>query len=583
MRLKGILKYDGIILLPMLNLLFMHYFFYMNRYLEWTWFYSIFINLCSIVFDVFLLLIISLVIVKGRFKPAVAITQFITLIWSFVNVMYGRFFFQYMSISAINEAHGLGDSLVVNSILSGFHWYDLFYVVSAIVFIGIYRRTPKKLLSASTIMKLSVVPVLSLLLTFVAYSAYHFIHPQYRNNWDLYVVRVKEFLYDSVRGGTPNLAHFQTGCLRVAAFEIYDMCRVVELTQEQRNEIADFYRNNSDRTSHHLPNPEIRNVIFILLESFLSAPIDLIVEGKEVTPFLNSLKNEFDVYYNGKMKSDIGCGESGDGQFIYMNGILPLSYKMTIGQVKNHTLPALPIVLREKMKLKHCEIIIPTPMNLWQQADMNIVYGLTEAYSQEDVVGNNVDEADDQSIFDFSSKLLSPAKEPFFSLILSISTHSPYDHYVGDDFLQDKGNYPEEYKYYLNTCHYTDNQLKKYFNTLKRVGIYDQSLIVVASDHHAHLDRLKMKGKISDCTPLFIIHGHINNEQIWDGEFHQLDVYTTILDVLGIDSEWKGLGRTLLSSNYSNSVNDKAHYVSELIIEGDYFSDAHDNELRKQK
>ena len=121
-----------LLLIPMLNLLFMHYYFYLNRYLEWAWMYSEVINLCSIVFDVFVILFISLVVSRGRLKPALAITQTLTIAWSFVNVIYGRFFFQYMSLTAIGEAHGLGDDLVINSVMAAFHWYDLYFVVSII-------------------------------------------------------------------------------------------------------------------------------------------------------------------------------------------------------------------------------------------------------------------------------------------------------------------------------------------------------------------------------------------------------------------------------------------------------------------
>ena len=123
-----------VVILPMLNLLFMHYYFYFNGYLEWTWMYSIMINLCSVVFDVSILLILFMLLVKGNFKIAVLLSYILTLIWSFVNVVYGRFFFQYMSLSAIGEAHGLGDGLVINSVMSAFHWYDLFYLLSAIIF-----------------------------------------------------------------------------------------------------------------------------------------------------------------------------------------------------------------------------------------------------------------------------------------------------------------------------------------------------------------------------------------------------------------------------------------------------------------
>lgn len=121
-------KIGILLLLSMLHLLFMHYFFYLNGYLEWTWLYSEIVNLCSVVFDVFILISIFLFIFGGRLRPAIILTYIITFLWSFVNVVYGRFFFQYMSLSAIGEAQGLGDGLVINCIFSAFHWYYLFYL-----------------------------------------------------------------------------------------------------------------------------------------------------------------------------------------------------------------------------------------------------------------------------------------------------------------------------------------------------------------------------------------------------------------------------------------------------------------------
>lgn len=558
--------------LPMLNLLFMHYFFYFNDYIEWTWKYSELLNLCGAVFDISILLVISSLIVYYRFKPAIAIVQSLTLIWAFANVMYGKFFFQYMSLSAISETRGLCDDLVINSMLAAFRWYDIYYIISVVCFVILYRRIKPYRIKKSSILRLFFVAVLSVVVTLLTYSVYHFVHPHYRSNWDLYKFRLKEFLFDPVRGGTPNLAHFQTGCLRVSTYELYDILHKSTLTEEQRKAIENFYIDHSQRLTNNQRNSNIQNVIFILLESFLSTPIDLVVDGKEITPFLNSLKNDSNVYYNGRMVSDIGCGESGDGQFIYMTGILPLRYKMTVGQVKNNNLPSLPKILKEELGIEYSEILVPTMPNLWQQADMNDAYGLTNAYWQDDIIGKQNTPIDDKLIFRFASNNIKRLKEPFFSLILTLSTHSPYNKYVGVDFLADNKTLTNEYRNYLNSCHFLDEQLRAYFYTLKETGLYDRSLIVVGSDHYAHLDMLNMSGKISLHTPLFIINGNMSKEKVWKGEFHQLDVFTTLLDVLAVNQKWRGLGHTLLSPMYFNSVYEGAYDVSEMIINGNYFA-----------
>lgn len=572
MSLKNKTYYQILLLISMLNLLFMHYFFYFSDYLEWTWLYSVAISLCGIVFDVFVILILSLIIVGRRLRPALFITEIITMLWSFVNVMYGRFFFQYLSLSAIGEAQELGDSLVVNSVMSAFHLYDLYYIVSLLCFVVVYRMTKPIILHWNTSLRLISVPVISILLTFLFFSVYHFLHPKYRNNWELYVGGIQELSYYPFGGGTPNLVHFQNGCVRVLSYEVFDLFSVNELTPEQISEIENFYLDKSHRTTSHQRNPKIRNVILIILESFLSEPIDLKVDDKEITPFLNSLKRDSDVYYNGGMISDIGCGESGDGQFIYMTGILPLHHKITVGQVKDNKLPALPIILRNELDIENSELISPTNPNLWQQNDMNKAYGIKKGYWRDDITEGGQKSLDDKSIFDFAANQLNTANEPFFSVILSLSTHSPYNKFAGTDYLKGNKTLKEEYKNYLNSCHFLDEQLQSYFVALKDKGLYENSLIIIASDHYAHLDMLGMRGKITSHIPLFIINGGFDINNAWHGEFHQVDTYTTLLDLLGIDQSWLGVGTTILSPNYTTSVNDLARNISRMIIEGDYFS-----------
>lgn len=555
----------------MLNLLFMHYFFYFSDYIEWTWLYSVAINLCGIVFDVFVLLILSLIIVGRRLKLALLITEIITMLWSFVNVMYGRFFFQYLSLSAIGEAPEIGDSLVVNSVISAFHICDFYYVVSLLFFVFVFRRTKPIILHCNTTLRLISIPVISLLFTFLFFSVYHFLHPKYRNNWEYFVGGIQELTYYPFGGGTPNLVHFQNGCVRVLSYEVYDLFSVKKLTPEQISEIENYYLDKSQRTTSYQRNPNIRNIIFILLESFLSEPIDLKVDGKEITPFMNSLKRDSNVYYNGHMISDIGNGESGDGQFIYMTGILPLHHKITVAQVKNNKLPALPIVLRNELNINYSELISPTNPNLWQQNDMNKAYGIVRGYWSNDITAGGQKNLDDKSIFEFAANKLNSASEPFFSVVLSLSTHSPYNKYAGTDYLKGNRTLKEEYKNYLNSCHFLDEQLQSYFGALRDKGLYENSLIIIASDHYAHLDMLGMRGDISNHIPLFIINGGFDNNDVWYGEFHQVDTYTTLLDLLGIDQSWLGVGKTILSPNYTNSVDDQALDVSKMIIEGDYF------------
>ena len=153
-----------------------------------------------------------------------------------------------------------------------------------------------------------------------------------------------------------------------------------------------------------------------------------------------------------------------------------------------------------------------------------------------------------------------------------MSMHQPYTSFVEHGFKVTDKSLPQEYKNYLTNCHYTDMQIGNYMEGLKKKGLYENSLIVIASDHDARPQYLGMEGKISTDIPIYIINGGIEKDKAWTGECNQLDVYTTILDIMGIESEWRGLGHTLLNSNYKNSVNDGIQELSDWIIYGDYFN-----------
>ena len=107
---------------------------------------------------------------------------------------------------------------------------------------------------------------------------------------------------------------------------------------------------------------------------------------------------------------------------------------------------------------------------------------------------------------------------------------------------------------------------------LKENGLYENSIIIIAADHHAHPSLFDMKeNEITSDIPLYIINGNINYTNGWQGTCNQIDVYTTILDILGTKDDWKGFGHTLITNNYHNSVRKNLYRLSEQIIMGRYF------------
>ena len=558
----------------------MHYYLVINGYMEVPMFaFSPFYNICSVLLDVSVVFLCLYFICIKRVKLTLASTFLVTLFWSFSNTFYARFFFQYLSLSAIDQVGNLADGLVFDSMISGFQWTDMYYLLSLFSFLWLIRNVDLKPRGNTMFLTMAIIPFLVIFVDFIVYSVYHVVNTSTRGNKELYVNRIEGLVFGGGggRSAIPNLFRYQVGCVRCLCSEEYDNLFPRILSDQERSEIEKIYLDYSHRVSNVSDNNQIQNVVFIVLESFLSVSSDLKVDGKEITPFLNSLKHSSNIYYNGHVQPNITVGESGDGQFIYMTGLLPCRSKLVLAEVKNKKLPALPKVLKEKNKIVYSEIIIPTTPKVWNQEQMNIVYGIDKMYSYFDLYGSENNSIflslNDEQIFDMAIKSNKIKNRPFFSVILSTSTHMPYTDFVENGFELNDLSLPREYRVYLNACHYVDRQIHRYFQHLKQCNVYDKTLIFIMADHHAHIGSLGMEGKITEDLPLYIINSGMDVSKAYKGLCNQLDIYTTVLDILCVDSEWKGLGNTLMTKGYINSVSEKTYELSEKIVEGDYFRD----------
>ena len=551
----------------------MHHYFLQTIGLEVGCFKSSLVdNLIACLLDVSVILFIAWIITLRRLRISLAITFVITLIWSFCNVFYARFFHQYLNWSSIGQAGNLSDASVVNSMLAEFHTIDLYYPIMAILFFWIFIRWRGHNTTSKSLRTIILTWLICATLGIIVHVSYIF-HPHYGV---VYALEKTMFTPEKMDSMWPNWTVFHKGFFRRLVVDQLTRDSEIKLTKEQIEEIEKAYSDHSQRVTKRTAPDHIKNVIFILVESYLSVTSDLIVDGKEITPNLNKLKHDSTVYFNSHMRPNVSIGESADGQFIYMAGLLPLHSEITVSKAKRDTIIGLPEQMKKIFTDLKSYTLIPTNPSLWEQQPMTEAYGFDHLYSmidyQAEIDRENDGFLSDGMIFNYASFKDKSIQQPYFSLILTMSMHQPYDAFEEHGFEVTDKNLPQRYKNYLNSCHFFDMQIGKYFEELKAKGLYDNSLIIIVSDHDARPRYLDMEGKISDDIPIYIINGGFNPSEAWDGECNQLDVYTTILDIMGIDSKWRGLGHTLLKKDYQNSVTSETQELSDLIIYSNYFS-----------
>lgn len=561
-------------MMSMMNMIFLHQYFLHTIDLEVGCFVSSFFdNLLACLIDVTFVLLISWIITLRRLRASLAITFVITLLWSFCNVFYARFFHQYLSWSSIGLAGNLSDPIVLDSMTAGFRLIDIYYPLAIILFCWIYFRSKHHDVKSKSLRTLSYIWSCGLLISLTVHGVYAF-HPHIGIVYELEKTVFTPAKMDSM---WPNWTVYHKGFFRKLFVDQLKRKSKIELTKEQEAAIEKEYSDHSQRITGRTAPNNIQNVIFILVESYLSVTSDLVVDGQEITPNLNKLKRDSNVYYNSHMIPNVSIGESSDGQLIYMAGLLPLHSEITVSKAKKNSIIGLPEQIKKAYPDLQSLTIIPTNPSLWDQQAMSDSYGFDKLYSMLDYQAEMKDNENgafltDEMIFRYASKKDESNKPPFFSLILTMSMHQPFNSFVEHGFHLTDKSLPQEYKNYLTNCHYTDFQIGKYLNDLKDKGLYDNSLIVIVSDHDAHPDYLGMDGKISREIPIYIVNGGFDNSNAWSGECNQLDVYTTILDIMGIQSQWRGFGHTLLNKDYHNSVIGDIQEMSDWIIYSDYFS-----------
>jgi len=84
----------------------------------------------------------------------------------------------------------------------------------------------------------------------------------------------------------------------------------------------------------------------------------------------------------------------------------------------------------------------------------------------------------DEYMLDIFAESLNNQKQPFFSAIFTVSTHSPYDQPM-EDVIEWGGRH----KPYLNSAYYTDKCLGDFFEKVKDEPWYKNTLFILVADH----------------------------------------------------------------------------------------------------
>ncbi|KRL02687.1 LTA synthase family protein [Liquorilactobacillus capillatus] len=329
------------------------------------------------------------------------------------------------------------------------------------------------------------------------------------------------------------------------------------------------------------PNPQMygiakgKNIIVIHLESFQQFLINYRLDGKEVTPFLNSLYNDKSTYSFANFFNQVGQGKTSDAENMLETSIYGLPQGSLFSALgTDNTFQGAPAILNQQKNYTSA-VFHGNKGSFWNRNSVykNLGYQNFFDASYFNTASNNLTEygLKDKLLFHDSVKYLERLQQPFYAKFITVSNHFPYtiDQKNTDFKAADTGD--SSVDNYFVTAHYLDQAVKEFFDYLKKSGLYDNSMIVLYGDHYGISNSRNLKlapllGKSAstwtdfDNAQLqrvpFMIHipGQKNGgiQQQYGGE---IDVLPTILHLAGVDtSSYIQFGTDLFSKKHDQVV-----------------------------
>jgi phosphoglycerol transferase MdoB-like AlkP superfamily enzyme len=341
----------------------------------------------------------------------------------------------------------------------------------------------------------------------------------------------------------------------VMSYAIFSLAKSIDtgVSDEEMKAAQAFIDKNCPKytDNSHVTAIERPNLIFIMVESLNAWAVNLDIDGKPVTPTLNALAADTAaniVCLN--MISQAKNGHSSDGKFMYQTGLLPMLDKSVAMEYSNRNFPSLVKALKQR-GYKAVEIC-GDEASLWNVEGMSQAYGFDTLFHHPELE-KELEAADykiDKVVMDYAATYLPSIKGQFIAQLFTGVMHSPYNYdWQPATWISASKQFTPDVRNYLEKTHYFDAQLAIFLNRLKENGLYDNSVIVIASDHSEPVDdvpqgRPSLSRDANDCVLLVINAREGKNLK---GPIGQIDVYPTILDVMGLNSyQWKGVGYSLL-------------------------------------
>ncbi|WP_010094718.1 LTA synthase family protein [Ornithinibacillus scapharcae] len=477
---------------------------------------------------------------KARIISLIVLNFFITFL-IYADLIHKRYFGGFTSMSELFQINQVGD--VAGSIMELIEGKDIFFWVDIIILIPIIIWVLKKI-DLKPYKRKILGGFMALFIGWFSMSQSMFTF--------YYDYGGKDVLEKMVSDET---AYSYTGIL---GYHFFDAKRFIKdytlskkgVPQERDKEITDYFEAKEDKiNTDTFGLMKGKNLIIVQIEALQDFVIGREVNGEEITPNLNRLKEE-SVYFENFFHQT-GQGRTSDADLLVNTSLYPLQSGSAFTRFPVNTYQTIVNSLQEKGYSSSVHHAFNP--SFWNRNEIYRNWGYEKFYSINDFEGEQIGWGVNDKDFLIQSIDQMPEK-PFYSFLITLTSHHPYpmpeEYYtLNVDGIQDK-----VLRDYLTATHYTDQAIGLFVEKLKEEGLWENSVVVFYGDHDAGIltqgqetGLFATEGSTNsvdylleaDNIPLLI---HFPNEELtgtYDKFGGQIDLAPTMLHLLGVDTSKK--------------------------------------------
>lgn len=509
---------------------------------------------------------IIILIFKRRRNIGLLVVNLIISLLLLSDTLYYRYYYSAVSITSIYQLGLIGS--IGDSIVSFLRIKDIIYIIDfPILLLGFFILRNKRNINSINIKKrrkgFLVATVIGVLLINIALKNTDTSTFSFDNN---YIIR---------HGGVGYYHYYD-----VKEFVKNNYLRNKKLTKEEQKDLNEYFSNKVETGDNLKGISKDKNLIIVQVEALQEFIINAKTPaGEEITPNLNKLIKESQYFDN--IYVQVGGGNTSDAELMTNTSMYPAKEGAAYFLYPTNTFDSLGGILKERGYNTY--VSHPNNPTFWNRGVMYNTLKFDEFYSNQKFI---LDEYVGWGLGDTSLYRQTIDKmntdDPFYSFIVSLSSHYPFKYEYFENYEFDVGKYEDTFLgYYMKATNYADKALGSMIQKLKDENIYEDSLIAIYGDHTAvprdkseelmeflGLENTDLEWLRLQKVPLIIHDPQIKDHRINSNIGGQIDILPTIANLMDFEILY-GFGKDLLNTKESYAVfrnstivADKFYYLS---------------------